>query len=337
MLNEQNVDIMNDVEIYKNFTLIAKCPAVETFQWTRRFSRPGEFMLTTNFTQENMEIYSVGNIIFKRDNNEGAFITGRTVMATMEGDMRLIVKGHALSSLLNRRMVTLNGDFTLTPLLSNIVVNNFLASAGTARSMVNDGVRLLPIPQFSNESIPVEYRNRNALDIFNDLCQEHHVGLRVNYNIANKTYDIEFYQPTESIAIFDKEWGNVLEQDFWEDTSREKNVVLVGDNFVHNNHIIGFDRKEVAASEPREGATRFTQTARDTLNRNRATRTLSSQIDVNSVQFQYGKDWDIGSIVLSQNREIGFAEKEIITEIMEFYDQTGRSIEVNTGDYTERG
>ena len=335
--SEQNVDLMNDVEIYKDFKLVAKCPAVEMFRWTRRFSRPGSFMLTTAFDREIFsKTYAIGNVIYKRDNNEGALITGRRVIATLEGDLRLIVKGEALSSIFNRRVVSLNGDFTLTNLLSNIVNNNFLAAAGTARSMA-PLVQLLPIPNFGGSNIPVEYRQRNAQDIMDDLLQENEKGVKVRYNIPNRTLDIDFYAPTESIAVFDKEWGNVLEQDYWDDISGFKNVALVGDNFVFNNHITGFNRREVSTTEPREGATRFEQTARDLLNRNRKVRTISSRVDAGSVQFEYGKDWDIGSIVLSQNRDIGFAEKEVVTEIVEFFDQTGRNIEVNTGDYTERG
>ena len=334
---EQNIDLMNDVEIYRDFTLIAKCPAVEMFRWARRFSRPGGFMLTTAFNKELFtDVYAQGNVLYKRDNDEGALITGRRVIATLEGDLRLIVDGKALSSILDRRLVTLNGDFTLQALLNNIINNNFLADAGAARSMA-PLVRLLPVPGFGGNNIPVDYRQRNVLDVLNDLLQENEIGVRIRYNIPNRTFDIEFYTPTPSIAVFDKEWGNVLEQDYWDDNSDYKNVVLVGDNFVYNNNITGFGRREIAAVEPREGATRFAQTARDVLNRNRAIRTLSSRVDANSVQFEYGKDWDIGSVVLSQHREIGFAEKEIITEIIEFYDETGKNIEVNTGDYTERG
>ena len=245
-----------------------------------------------------------------------------------------------MSSLFDSRVFTLEGDFTVNHLLQNIMNNNFLVGAGSARSMA-PLVRLLPLPDFGSIIIPVEYRRHNAETAITDILQENSAGVRVtpvftgSPSVINN-FDIEFYLATSSVAVFDKEWGNVLEQDFWEDTSQAKNVVLVGEDFIFNNHIRGIDRKEISASEPRQGATRFTQTARDVLNRNRAIRTLSSHIDVHSVQFEYGKDWDIGSIVLSQNREIGFSEKEVVTEIIEFFDETGRNIEVNTGSYVER-
>jgi len=333
---EQNVDLMNDVEVYKDFTLIEKCPAIEIFQWVRRYTSPGQFLMTTSFTPEKFKQYAIGNIIYKRDNDEAAFIEGRRVIVTFDGDMRLIVTGRFLSSLLDRRIFTLDGDFLLQPMLSFIINNYFLDGAGANRSMA-PLVRLLEIPAIGNELIHAEYRRHNVLDAISDLAQENTFGVRVNHNKDNRTYDIEFRKPTDSIAIFDKEWGNVLEQDYWDDTQNYKNVVLVGDSFIYNNHITGFDRREIPASEPRQGATRFVQTARDVLNRNRAVRTLSSRIDVNSIQFEYGKDWDLGSIVTVQNRAIGFTEKEVVTEVMEFFDETGRNIEVNTGDYVERG
>jgi len=351
----QVVDLLNELEIYSDprdgGRLLSKAPTVGTFRWARRFSQAGSFQLMTSFSREKFELYTPydpeinqrGHIIYKRDNNEAALIEGRKVIMTLDGELRLIVEGRFLPSLLDSRVISLEGDFTVNNLLLDIMNNNFFAGAGSARSMA-PLLRMLPLPDFGSDIIPAEYRKHNAETAITDILQENSAGVRVMPIFTGGTgqpkvisnFDIEFYLATDSIAVFDKEWGNVLEQDFWEDTSHAKNVVLVGEDFVFNDHIRGIDRKEVSASEPRQGATRFAQTAKDTLNRHRVIRTLSSHIDVHSVQFEYGKDWDIGSIVLSQNRDIGFSEKEIVTEIIEFFDETGRNIEVNTGSYVER-
>lgn len=344
---KQNIDIMNDVEVYDdNFTLLSKCPAVEQFRWVRRFSRPGEFLLITSFSPEKLQLYRPpiidrttnrvireGNIIYKRDNDEACLITGVNVVMLLDGDIRLIVRGWSLSRILDRRVVVLNGDFTLNNLLTTIVNDNFLSLGPRSMSPL---LRLISMPNFGGDIIPVEYRRSEVLTNVIDLCQENAIGLRIRYNISNRTYDLEFYNPVESVAVFDKEWGNVLEQDYIENVENYKNTVLVGENFIFNNDITGISRREMAAPEPREGATRFSQIALDALNRSRAIRTLSSRIDVESVQFEYGKDWDLGSIVLSRNRSIGFSEKEVITEIIEFFDKEGKNVEVNTGDYIER-
>lgn len=348
--NVQVIELLNEVEVYTDprdgGQLLSKAPTLMELQWVRGFSNTGRFQLVTAFSPEKFRLYKPydwetlerGHIIYKRDNNEAAFIEARKVIVTLEGQLLLIVEGQFLAKLLYSRFFSLEGDFTANALLLNIMNNNFLVGAGTNRSM-SPLVRMLPIPTMSNEVIPAEYRRQNTGDAIRDILEENDAGVRVLpvFSGGNGTprvisnFDIEFYSATESIAVFDKEWGNVLEQDFMEDSANARNVVIIGDIHIHNNHIRGLDRKEMIASEPRQGATRFTQTARDALNRNRTLRRLSSRIDVNSVQFVYGKDWDIGSIVLSQNRDIGYSEREIVTEIIEFFDATGRNIEVNTG------
>lgn len=340
-----NVDLLNDVEVYDdNFTRLTKCPAVEEFQWFRRFSRTGEFILTTSFSEEKMELYRPptvrhgivereGNIIYKRDNDEACMVTGRSVIETKDGDLRLIARGRALSQILDRRIISMNGDFTLNGLLSTIIIDNFLAEG--VRSMA-PLLRLMPLPDFGGEPIPVDFRRSGALQNIENICHENEIGFKVKYNIDERTFDLVFYNPAESAAIFSKEWTNVLEQDYFDETLHFKNVVLVGEDFIHNNDIVGLSRREMATPEPQAGQTRFLQTALDALNRNAAVRTLSSRIYVNSTQFKYGTDWDLGSIVLSQNREIGYSEKEIAVEIVEFFDKKGRHIDVNTGSYLGR-
>lgn len=343
MTHETNEDLMNPVEVYtpcfpleNAFKLITKCPDIETFRWFRRFSEVGRFMLTTEFSPKKMDIYAKGNVIYKRDVDEAAFIEGRRVLQTLNGEQRLIVEGRFISSLLDRRVATLTGDFQLPVALQNIISNNFLMDAGAARSMASL-VRLMPMRITSGEVISIELNRRNTLDAIVSLIQDNGIGLRTRFNAKNRTLDIEFYEPTPSVAIFDKEFGNVLEQDYWDDTENFKNVVYVGDTFTYNNNITGFERREVFASEPTGGSTFLTQTARETLNRHRATTTLQSVIDAGSKQFEYLKDWNIGSRILSQNRDIGFSQHEVVTEILEFYDETGLNIEASTGSYISRG
>jgi len=345
--SETNIDLMNDIEVYEDprdgGKLILKCPDIESFQWTRRFSRPGEFMLATSFSKDKFNTYSPstpkshGRIIYNREHGEAAFITSRNVIVAINGDLRLIVRGVSIPSILDRRVFDFSGDATLQTFLTHVLHSNFFAQAGTARSMF-PLFNLMPVPSFSNEMIPFEYRHQEVLSALVDILASHNLGMRGHCTFQSinrlESFALEFFQPTESIAVFSKDWGNVLEQNYFEDNSHAKNVVLVGDSYIYNHHITGIDRREISTTEPRQGG--FAQAARDVLNQNSATRTLSSHIDVDSVQFQYGKDWDIGSIVLSQNKDIGFSEREIVTEIIEFFDKTGRNIEVNTGSYLNR-
>ncbi|MCL2420824.1 MAG: siphovirus ReqiPepy6 Gp37-like family protein [Defluviitaleaceae bacterium] len=324
------------IEIYKDFELITIDPVYTDFIWRRRFSRAGEFQLITNFTTEKLSLFAQGNVIYKRNVDEAGFIESRNVIQTIDNDLMLVVRGRFLPSLLDRRVVTLTGDFNLPTLLDDIISNNFLASAGHLRSIA-PVVRLLP-SMLPSINVSVEYQRRNVYDAVVNLLQVNNNGMRVQYNLDNRTFDISFYQPAETDVVFSKEFANIIEQDYRDDNEGYRNVVYVEDQYIHNNHLhSGLERREVAVSAPRAGSTTLSQTARDALNEHKAVRTLSSVVNPFNKQFEYLKDWDIGSVVTSENRTLGYSEREVITEITEFYDQSGLNLEVNLGDYIERG
>ena len=334
------------LEIYRDFELITMEPIFTDFFWRRRFSRPGEFQLTTAFSREAWEYFKPydprrpnepGHVIYKRDVDEAAFIESRNVVDTIDNETMLIVRGRFLPSVLDRRQLTLAGNFTLQSLLSNIINNNFLAGAGSFRSMAGH-MRLLPftIPLVN---VSVEYQRRNVYEAVTALLEESRIGLRANYNFATRTIDISFYEPVKTDVTFSKQFANIIEQDYRDDIEMYKNVVYVEDRLIHNDSTHrGFNRREIAVSAPRQGeSTTLTQTALDALNENRAIRTISSVVNPYNNQFEYLKDWTIGSEVLSESRQLGFSEREVITEITEFYDASGMNLEVITGDYIERG
>jgi len=326
-------DVIKILEIYKSFELITMAPVFTELVWRRRFSRAGEFQLTTNFTPDKLDIFEQGNIIYKRNVDEAAFIESRKVTQSIDGELRLAVRGRFLPSLLDRRIVSFEGNFPLNNTIAFLWNQNFGAQAAPGRQMSPD-VRIIPFPSFGQAIIHAEYRRRNAYDVITSLLQEHNVGMWGRYNFDTRTIDISFFAPVESEVTFSKEFANIIEQDYRDDTEPYRNVVYVDDQYIHNDHIhTGFERREIAISAPNPNhwSIGLRQAAIDALNENRSVRTLSSVVNPFSRQFEYLKDWNIGSVVLSQSRMIGFSGKEVITEITEYYDEAGMNLEVKLG------
>lgn len=323
------------IEIYKNFELITIDPSFTNFKWRRQFSRSGEFQLTTFFTQEKfIDIFAIGNVIYKRNTDEAAFIESRQVLQDMENNLILIVRGRMISSLLDRRIFTLSGSYNLKSFLDTIINDNFLVNAGSYRQISN--LRLLPYSLHA-ATIEADFKQQNVYDTLLKMLQEHNVGFKILYNLHNKTYDLVFYDVMPSDTVFSREFANIVEQDYSDDTEQYRNVVYVEDEYIHNDTLYaGLNRREMAISKPSEGAEYLTQNAINALSENRETKTLSNVINPYSKQFEYLKDWDLGSLVLARNDELGYAEQEIISEITEFYDAAGLNLEVNLGDYIIR-
>jgi len=324
------------IEIYNNFELIGVNPVYSEFTWTRRFSRSGEFRLVTSFTTEYFEKLAEGNVLYKRDVDEAGIIERRQVISTIKGDLALVVEGRHLSIMLDRRVFSLQGDMPLNQAINNIINNNFMAPAGNLRSMEVDGLRFMP-HNIPTVNISIESRNMNSYSQIVNLCEENGLGFKIRYNLRNRTYDLMFLNPTETDVAFSKEFGNIVEQNYMDDKQPYKNVVIIEDQHIHNNTVFtGINRREVAISAPREGQSHFTQSALDALHENRAIKILSSTVNPYSQQFLYLQDWDIGSIVLTRNRELDFSKREVISEIVEIYGEEGLSLVVNMGDHIER-
>jgi len=320
------------IEIYRDFELLALAPVYSEFVWTRRFASAGEFRIETHFTPELFQELAEGNIIYKRDVDEAAIIEQRVVVQTIHDELKLIATGRHLSSILDRRIFSFEGEIELGALLQNIVNNNFMAASGVNRSMVGDGLVFTP-GSLPSTIISAEYRRQNAYNVITTLCAENDLGVKVRYNIDNRTFDLAFLQPQETDTVFSKEFANVLEQDYRQDTTGYRNVVLVEDQYIHNNTLFGgMARREMTIGMPREGQAHFTQSARDALYENRAVRSLTSTVNPHSEQFVYLQDWDIGSIVTSQSDQLGFSERAIVSEIVEIYGEEGFSLVVNIGD-----
>ena len=322
------------VEIYRGFVLQGFLPAHFRFTWVRRFSRVGEFRLETEFTPEAFGELDVGSVLYKRDVDEAAFVERRMVVEGALGGLLLVAEGRHLSGVLDRRVVSVKGDMTLAAAIDGMVNDNFMSGAGNLRSMQGDGLRFMP-RSLPARSVSVEYEKVCAERAITDLCEEHGVGVKVRYNIGNRTFDLHFTNPVETDTVFSRNFGNVLEQNFLEDTGRYKNVVFIDNEFIHNNNVFkGMARREMAIPVPRQGQTHFLQSALDALHENGKVRTLSSTVDPHGEQFVYGRDWNLGSVVLSKNEGLDFSERGLVNEIAEVYGEEGLSLVVNIGSVT---
>jgi len=324
------------LEIYKDFELLYVEPNYSRLMWRRRFGMAGEFQMHTNFTAEKMDIFAQGNIVYKRDVDEAVFVEERRVIQNLYGELIMVVRGRALTSLLDRRVATAEGNYTLSTILTNIINNNFLTGGNNAAARVMPSLRLVPL-NIGAVNVSADYKRASAYEAITGLLAENNIGVRCRYNIPDKTYDLEFYGPTETDVVFSREYANIIDQDYYDSVEKFKNVVYVDDKYVHNNDIAGFERREMSVYAPSgSGAAYFRQTAIDALNKNKATKTLSSTVNAYGQQYEYLTDWDIGSVVLSHNAALNYSEREIITEVTEFYDESGMNLEVNLGDYKVR-
>jgi uncharacterized FlaG/YvyC family protein len=321
-----------ELEIYKDFVLKGVLTTFVSLIWTRKFSVCGTFKLEIPFDLKKdlykLEMLELGNVIYKRNTNEGAVIESHEIIQTSNGKLSFVINGRFLGSILDRRIFDLAGDLDINVLLTRIINENFL----TAGNRKIDNLRLMPF-SLPAKSIKADYKHQDALKAIETLMQQQQTGFRIDYNIDLKTYDLQFYDKKTTDVIFTPDFNNILQQDYLNSISKYKNVVYVGDIYVHNDTIQGLDRREKWTDKGEGDQNYNLQKALDALQESRAIKSLASEIDPNSPQFDYLIDYDLGSLVLSENRFLNYSENDLINEITEVYSSTGLRLEVNFGDY----
>lgn len=320
------------LEVYKNFELIGVDPQYKQMMWRRNFSETATFQIITPFDAEKFNLFKAGNILYRRELDEAMIIETVNDYKNSFDELMLTIEGKALSSILNRRLLSINGTFTLKTFLETVINNNFITGATNKRI---PQMRLLPINLDNNNvEIKADFRQTNVLEDITKVLQVNNAGFKMFYNILNKTYDLLFYSPTQTAVTLSQEFTNVIEQNYVNSEESYKNVVYVGDSFVYNDNITGLERREMYVTAPADATpAELTQTALNALNENRKIEKMSNVINPYSEQFIYMDDWDIGSVVTSQNERLEFSARQIITQITEVLDETGLNLEVNLEDY----
>ena len=306
------------------------------FKWIRNFHKAGEFVLELPFSKETFNLLLSNPIILKRSENadyphEACLIEDINNIETLKGDRVLIVKGRGLESLLDRRIFSHTGNITLKNLITKLLNENFIKPSNTRRKM--PALRLLDFNlSKGNENLSIDTKNSNVYEFLVKLLEEHKVGVKALYNRIDKTIDISFHNLSESLTSFSKDFNNVLEQDFYYSTKAFKNVVYIDEEVFFDNNS-GIDRREISTNNSKD--TPNNQTALNFLNDKKIIKDLSTSIDPYSTQFEYLKDWDIGSIVLCQNRDLNLNAKNYVSTVTEFYDQKGLNLEVSLNDFED--
>ena len=315
--------------IYRDWVLQGVIPQFTAFEWKRRFSAAGEFTLQLPFTQEYFQLLKIGSVVLHKLHNEAAFIEEVNVVTSSEGKRSLRVWGRSIASLLDRRVVSYTGSGQFAGIINGILTNNFITPTNARRKIPN--LRISPYTVRAS-TVNAKIEQQVFLDSLSRMLKSRDIGLRMLYNIEEKSYDFSLYEGVESGAIFSSEYKNLLEQDYYRSTQHYKNTVYI-DDYVHGDENVGLDRREVATLRTEDSSMTAETTATLFLLDFRATETFDAVLNPQSKQFEYIIDWNLGDIVSCRNSDFEIDITKNISEISEYYDLNGLHITVVFGDY----
>lgn len=234
------------MELYifdRTLNLIGIVDIFNSLQWNRRYFKMGDFELQCPLTSDNLNLLQKGNLIYKKDDIEAAYIEYRDLKQDVDGKEILDIKGNFLTGYLKRRILwsAVTMSDTVENIMRSLVNQNAISPTDTKRIIPN-----LALADSKGLSYSASYcstskqtNNPNLGDELESLSVLSNLGHRVLFNISNKKLLFEVYagvdrsvsQTNRSPCIFSKDFENVLEQEYTESLDNFRNVCLVNGSY----------------------------------------------------------------------------------------------------------
>lgn len=363
------------MELYifdRNLNLIGIVDTFNSLQWNRRYFKMGDFELQCPLTEDNLNLLRKGNIIYKKDDVESAYIEYRDLKQDVDGKEILDIKGNFLTGYLKRRVLwtTVTMSDTVENIMRSLVNQNAISPTDSKRVIPNLALADLKGLNFTADysSISGNNSNPNLGDELESLSTLSNLGHRVLFDISNKKLLFEVYagvdrsvsQTDRSPCIFSKEFENVLEQEYTESLDNYKNVCLVIGSYTPDENSDatevsttvgdseGLDRYETAldsnsSSEVDNGddtKTYLTQADFINLLTNDGNTELAQYLETKSFEstininsnLTYKENFDLGDIVTCISKKWGITVNTRISEIQEVYEEKGLELNITFGD-----
>lgn len=327
--------------------------------WTRKYSKCGEFELHCDLSPETLNLLKKGNVIWKKDDLESAYVEHRHLKQDTTGKEILAIKGKFLTGYLGRRIVWDRQNLNTTSELAirELIINNATNPMDVVRKI--DLMALGEVKGYAG-NIDKQVSYANLLETVEEIANTSELGIRTLLDIENKQMILGIYRGLDRTAsngvnppaIFSQEFENILEQEYTDSLNNYRNTVLVAGEGE------GSDR-ELVSIEDGQGLDRYEMfvDARDLqskdeddnvipiaeyrklledrgiskLSEHKEIETFDSKVNLNS-NLVYKKDFDLGDIVTCTSKKWGITIDTRMTAIEEIYEESGKQINIVFGN-----
>lgn len=314
-----------------------------SFRWRRRFFEPGEFELHCSATPGNVALLAEGNIIHRLDRQEAGIIEGIEIDTPEGGDGDEIkVTGRMGSSMLEQHIITPTINFTGT-------VENAMRKIVSDNAIIARPISGLTLGALNNfvQTCSFQASYKSVLTVVEALGKSAPLGFRVRLDVPNKQWIFEVYggidrtvtQTVRPYVLFSEEFQNINSPKYTSNIVGHKNYAYVGGEGDGTARIIvevdqtnGQPRRElwVDAKDLQKGTltdadyqAQLRQHGLEKLAEAVKTESFEARA-VNTANFEYLTDWDLGDIVSFE--KWGITLNQRITEVEEVYENGTETI-----------
>lgn len=250
----------------RSFATQAIIDAFESFIWTDRYNKPGDFEIYMPIAKAPMEYIKRDYYIWIRESDRLQVIEDVGIETDAEDGDHLKITGRTLDSFLERRIVyrltTINSD--LQTGIQQLLNENAINPLDSKRKI--PGLRFIwnNDPRLTEYKMTATFLGENLLDILETYCELYDVGFKIIYNNSFNTFDFSLYcgedrsyaQEKNAWVVFSAAYNNLIGSNYFESfanlktaayiTSDEDEIYGIGIVEVDGRpNMTGLDRREM--------------------------------------------------------------------------------------------
>jgi hypothetical protein len=325
-----------EIYIYSaDFQLQGVIDSFSSFRWRRRYFEPGEFELHVAATPENLTILAEDSIVHRLDRKEAGIIEGIEIDESDDGDT-MTITGRFLSSNFENRFIvsTLNYSGTVETAMRQIVSDNAITDRPLNGLVLGTLNNFTPMCNF-------QATGKAVVDVVEALSKSSTLGYRVRYDVPEKALVFETYQGVDRTVtqtahpyvLFSSTFNNISSPQYTMSKKGYKNFAYVaGEGTGDARTIVTVDQTNgaplrelwVDARDLQQGdlsddqyKAQLTQRGIEKLAEAVKSESFESAA-VNTENFEYRTDWDLGDIVSFE--KWGILLNQRVTEVEEVYE-----------------
>lgn len=335
------------------FEAVAILDVFESFIWTDRYSKCGDFEIYTSSDRQIIATLKEDFYIWTEDSEHVMIIENRKIITDVEEGNKLLVSGRSLESILDRRIVwnqiLLDGDFQSQ--IKRLLTENVINPSDSNRKISNFIFEETNDPYILSLKVQVQYTGDNLYEVVCKLCNSVNIGFKITLNDNNqfvfKLYsgtDRSYDQETNPYVVFSPSFENIIDSNYYESKAGYKNVGLVageGEGSARRIVIVGestskelsrrelyVDARDISSSTSNGGSISTSaydnllrQRGDERLNENKIIQAFDGQIE-STQMYRYGEHYFMGDITQLEN-EYGMESKVRVTEFIRSVDKDG--------------
>lgn len=335
------------------FEAVAILDVFESFIWTDRYSKCGDFEIYTSSDRQIIATLKEDFYIWTEDSEHVMIIENRKIITDVEEGNKLLVSGRSLESILDRRIVwnqiLLDGDFQTQ--IKRLLTENVISPSDSNRKISNFIFEETDDPYILSLKVQVQYTGDNLYEAVCKLCNSVNIGFKITLNVDNqfvfKLYsgiDRSYDQEANPYVVFSPSFENIIDSNYYESKAGYKNVGLVageGEGLARRTVIVGestskelsrrelyVDARDISSSTSNGGSISTSaydnllrQRGDEQLNENKIIQAFDGQVE-STQMYRYGEHYFMGDITQLEN-EYGMESKVRVTEFIRSVDKDG--------------